>query len=342
MYFMKPKPSSTSFPAFFLRVQTVLMVAILALPVHPIHAQDKENDWKSDKLIGRVQSVTDTVFRTIEVFGAVARDREDYEVINVYNNEGYLESIDFKNPNKLTKSRTLFTYKKNLLTEARYEDDGKLTAQKYLYDANDRLIEMNFYDRDGKLIRKQKNKYDSKGRLLLCEFYRGDGSLSTSEEYRYKTGTEGFWWKIKINKLTNIEEHWACEYDAKGQLKSEKYLEAGTRELKQPVKVGDLDIFTVSPDKKQVTEKEFRYNDKGLLVEEATSYWSRGGSAKERSKKFEYDKYGNVTLEKTSETFYVTHTYTYDTTGNWTQHIESYFTPDNNFHFITARSIKYY
>lgn len=92
----------------------------------------------------------------------------------------------------------------------------------------------------------------------------------------------------------------------------------------------------------QVTKKDYRYNDKGLLAEEAASSWYRGEDTKEWVTKFEQDNYGNVTLEKTSELYYVTHKYTYDVTGNWTQHIESDFKSRSTFHFITERSIKYY
>lgn len=149
MCFMKLKPSSASFLIFFLRVQTILILAILVLPVHPIYAQDNKNDWTNDKLVGKVQSVAESFFRTTEKFGEVVKDKIGYEVVNAYNKQGYLQSKYFQNPIKSTNSRTHCTYKKNLLTEVRDEDNGKLTVQKSLFDANDRVIEMNDYDRDG-------------------------------------------------------------------------------------------------------------------------------------------------------------------------------------------------
>ena len=133
--------------------------------------KEKQTDWEEDKLKGKVKSVTETQYRSVEKFGELQKG-------NLY------EKYTFK-----------YDYKGNKTEFADYNSDGSLKSKHiYKYDASGNVTEYAKHKSNFSLIHKYTSKYDDNGNEIEKAVYKSDGSLKWKETYKYDT--MGNWTKM--------------------------------------------------------------------------------------------------------------------------------------------------
>jgi hypothetical protein len=330
-----------------MRKLPILLILFISSPLLA-NAQPKKTDWQKDNLLGQVKMVEEVHFKASEKFGDVVPETKRFIITTEFNKEGWLKSFEFDDVEDKEKITRTFKYNdKNLVTEEKEVNDGEVSIGKATYDSRDLLVELNEYDKKGNLTQKVKNKYDSARRITRSDIYDSDGSLRISEisEYDFFLGS-GFW-KKRINNKAKTEEHWVYE------LSNNEDNPPQLRQFDGEAEVLDLDLIvggdalrmkaiTPKDPKKEVKNTTYTYNSKGLAVSEEVET-SRNKVVSSKTKRiFEYDKYGNKTLEKDSEKYYTTYTYEYDATGNWIKQVETRYSYGSIYHYMSERKIRYY
>lgn len=158
---------------------------------------------KFDKLFRTVAVKTvhnyNNLGKEAEVIELSAKDAIKNKTENKYDVSGNLiEQNYFSNKNELI-SKTVYTYKGTLKTEANEYDEKNVLKGKIIYTyANSKLSEETGYNKDGALIWKTVYKYDDSGRIYTISQYSSNGMLDKEETYTYsKTG--------KIESVTTLD-----------------------------------------------------------------------------------------------------------------------------------------
>nr|WP_294904371.1 hypothetical protein [uncultured Lacibacter sp.] len=324
--------------------------------------------WHSEKLQGKVKRLKTSSYKTAEKFGEIEKTTNLYTTEAIFNSNGYLTTYLFDNGK--TSETTEYKYNKNnLLTEYRTREYGRPVIFKFLYNNYGKASEVNKYDKkSGDLIEKQKNKYADDSSLTRSDFYNADGSLYQTEEFEYMVTFRKPLLKKQVNKPARTEKNWALHkssneeevewyFEGKNTLEHPKYLEQKeeyARLLNDTTQnsIGlfvllldqQLHIGPLTPEKNAVTETISIFNKKNQLIKKTERERKKGAADFQLKSEtiYEYDQYGNITLEKKSRLLYTTYKYTYDKYGNWLTQLETHKAGDNSFSFYTERSITYY
>lgn len=147
-------------------MKKVLFIGVLALLsftffVSCTKKEDKiENDLTKESLIGKVKSVKEASYNTVEKFGEIIKADENKSTKTMYNETG-----------------NMIEYKSYV--------NGELDIKKtYKYDDKDSIIEYKYYDEDGTLNGKTTYKYDEKGNKIKEGIYY-KSELSWMYDYVY-------------------------------------------------------------------------------------------------------------------------------------------------------------
>lgn len=222
-----------------------------------------------------------------------------YKSCNTYTYSYKFGSVDLESKQKGKFRYTL----DNIGNRIEIEDSFPYRKITCRYDDSDNLVEEVYSDTSGKMYAKNKYTFDKKGDLQLELYYNSDGKIESKTTYRYdKAGnlieyeysTDTYSQKYIYKNLdrTIIKElevlsdgrkvlRTTFKYDAKGTLAETLY--------------HNLDGTTTRFSK-------YKYNDKGLKIEEITKsddnmFWSG-------KRTYRYDDFGNVIEEISYDKFY--------------------------------------
>lgn len=332
-----------------------------------IKANSQEiSNWSSEKLQGKVKLVKTSSYKTAEKFGEIEKTTKLYTTVAAFNSYGYLTSYFFDDGKK--SETTEYKYNKNKqLTEYNTVQYRTPVMLKFTYNSFGKIAEVNKYNKQsGDLMEKQKNTYSDDNSLTKSSWYNADGSPAKTTEFDYFPGeAEPFWNRTFINysgkeenrliRIKDKSERVEWLFEGKTNLTSETYAKLKNEifrakdEISQFSATLTLDhyksnIAPLYPDKTDVQETTSDYNNQQQLIKKTERERKKGAVDFELKSEttYEYDQYGNITLERTSRLLYVTYKYTYDKYGNWLTQLESHKAGDSIFSYLTERSITYY
>ena len=314
-----------------------------------IFAQDTLNDWKKENLIGKVKSLERIRYKGVEKFGEIEKEKKQYSTKSEFNKDGYLKLHEFESARDDVKNSAFYKYdEKNRIVEEKGVEGGETFISKVLFNTDDKIGEINTYDKKGKLLGKEKRKYYSTGTLAEVLSYDADGKLVEKEEYDYCMWMGMGFWKRRINEQDNEEENWIFPLgNANEKPAVVKHFEGEATNKSEEVMIGSMAIIECLiapkyPKSTVMTIKYFKYDDQGRVTEEERFEEKGGKQVNVTTKKFTYDKSGNIIREKVTDTNFTTYTYTYDGKGNWIRQVETSHIGTSVFHYVTERVIKYF
>jgi len=211
-----------------------------------------ENNIDFYQLKGKIKSLTETGFKTVEKFGEIQKGSPGSKMIYLFNENGSLDKeltygVDGK---EAAKTVCIYDKKGNIIEVNYFRDDSLEDKLTYKYDGAGNKIERNVYNPNGTLIRKFINKFDEKGKNIEENYYNANGDLESKQIFKYD----------KYGNNIILES-----YQADGSLKNRTTFIYDSKK-----NLTDKSIFNKNL---ELSEREsYRYDDSGKMIEKIY-YW---------------------------------------------------------------------
>lgn len=250
----------------------------------------EKNDLKLLNLSNNVASVKSTAYKAESKFGEMAKGDVLHEgkLLTVFNKKGYIiEKTNFESYDEEIDNKEIRTYSADgkLSDISLYDKRGDLKSRSVYTFTKDMMSAVNNYDADGKLI--NKILFENDGEHITKQiFYDADGQSLWAYSSKYEKGlnTES----IFYDKDGKIENSTRCEYTPNGKLSKlitkELTIEMEYDKWDNPVKIingkvierglqyakGDVYFYEYTYDSKNNWIKRIEYKGEGKTPESIT------------------------------------------------------------------------
>jgi hypothetical protein len=152
------------------------------------------------------------------------KEKTNFNMEYVYNNEDVLIATNEFNPDGKLKINCKYVYDKGKLFERlKNKPNGKLSSHiKYKYNANNLKIAEEWYNHKGTLYEEKKFEYDEAENLIEEIHYNDDGSIGEHYTYEYDANKK-LSEKVSLYSDGSIYDRWLYKYDDSGKKIEEQH-----------------------------------------------------------------------------------------------------------------------
>ena len=165
-------------------MKSKFLIRLLAVMVVVYSCQDskaQKNDWEKEGLKGKVKSVKEVEYNTIDTLGQIQKGILRHHLLKIFNKKGYLiERYYFESDKDTLESKVMYKYddKWKLLEASRLKPNKSLFSKTvYKYDDNGKTVEENQYNSVGEIFHKDIFKRDTLGNFIEWDSYHSGVDL---------------------------------------------------------------------------------------------------------------------------------------------------------------------
>ncbi len=209
--------------------------------------EDKKNQLYEFNLNGKVKSLRETTYITVDTSGKPVRDVLITHYKHFFDEVGFYKKSEFFTESGRLESNWKYNYDDGILIESiEYDRNGvPLEKIKYKFDGYGNKIEENVYGMGGELLARVKYEYDKAGNMIETNIYKEEESVGfykKIEKLKYLYDNDGNIIETYLYKEDESIEKLKHLYDNDGNLIEEsRYNEDGELLYKWNLKYENFD-----------------------------------------------------------------------------------------------------